>query len=59
MAAPSRRNSGFETTANCGVRAWSRMISFDLVAGAHRNSRLGDDDGEAIEVLEAIPSGAA
>jgi hypothetical protein len=49
MAAPSRRNSGFETTANWASGRLALMIALDLVAGAHRHGGLGDDHGEAVQ----------
>ena len=49
MAAPSRRNSGFETTAELGFGARLADDALDLVAGADRHGRLGYNDREAVE----------
>ena len=47
MAAPSRRNSGFDTTANVGVGTGLADDAFNLITAADRDGRLGDDHGEA------------
>jgi hypothetical protein len=49
IAAPSRRNSGLETTANSASGARLADDALDLVAGADRHGRFGDDHGEAVE----------
>ena len=48
IAEPSRRNSGLETTSKSASGRAARMMRLDLVAGADRNRRFGDDDGEAV-----------
>jgi hypothetical protein len=53
IAAPSRRNSGLETTAK-SASGLPRDDPLDLVAGADRHGRLGDDDGEALDQLAAM-----
>ena len=45
MAAPSRRNSGFET-GDVAIRPQLADDALDLVAGADRDGRFGDDNGE-------------
>ncbi len=42
MAAPSRRNSGLETTSMARVRPLVAADALDLVAGADRHGGLGD-----------------
>jgi hypothetical protein len=54
MAAPSRRNSGFEATTTSPVG----LISFDVVAGADRHGRLGDNRREAAEVRRDFACGS-
>ena len=48
IAAPSLRNSGFETTSNSRA-VTERMVVADLVGGAHGDRGLHDDDAIAIE----------
>ena len=55
MAAPSLRNSGFETVSNSTLRLARRQRRFHrlahLVGGAHRHGRLGDHDLVLAHVL--------
>ncbi len=46
IAAPSLRNSGFETTSNGCVVTFGDHLA-DLVRGADRHGALVDDDGVA------------
>ena len=49
IAAPSRRNSGLEATTTSAVRIGLADDPLDLVAGADRHGRFGDDDGKAVQ----------
>ena len=56
IAAPSRRNSGFETTANESLRRALGDDALDLVARADRDGRLNHDDGEVFDNLGDVAS---
>ena len=57
IAAPSRRNSGFEATTTSAVGIGLADDALDLVAGADRHGRLGHDDGEAGQRLRDLARG--
>ena len=57
IAAPSRRNSGFEATAKSASGRACADDALDLVAGAHRHGGLGDDDREAVERARDLGGG--
>src|SRR5215831_5405517 len=57
IAAPSRRNSGFDTTAKSAFRAQFANDRLDVVIGSHRNRRFYGDNGEACDFSGGLGRG--